>query len=109
MLRFPTRFPAVAAFVILSIALSAQAQSPAPANPNPPPPTKLGPAADVQRGYAGLKANILKAADKMPTENYSYRPTPDVRTFARVVNHVSEAQLRSCGTINGTAPEARYQ
>jgi uncharacterized damage-inducible protein DinB len=60
----------------------------------------------VQRGYAGLKANILKAADKMPAENYSFRPTPEVRTFARVVNHVTEAQLHSCGAINGTAPAA---
>src|SRR5271165_3894901 len=104
--RFPTRGSAVAAFVVLSTALSAQTQSPAPAATAPPPPVKLGPAADVQRGYAGLKANILKAADKMPAENYSYRPTPDIRTFARVVNHVTEAQLRICGTLNGTAAEA---
>jgi uncharacterized damage-inducible protein DinB len=60
----------------------------------------------VQRGYAGLKANILKAADKMPAENYSYRPTPEVRTFARVVNHVTEAQFHSCGAINGTPTAA---
>jgi len=26
--------------------------------------------------------------------------------FARVVNHVTEAQLRICGTLNGTAPDA---
>ncbi len=58
------------------------------------------------RGYNGLKANILKAADKMPAENYSFRPTPEVRTFARVVNHVTEAQLHSCGAINGTAVAA---
>jgi hypothetical protein len=108
MLRFPIIFPAVAAFVILSSGLSAQTQPPAPTAAPPQPPVKLGPAADAQRGYAGLKANILKAADKMPAENYSYRPTPEIRTFARVLNHVTEAQLRSCGTINGTAPEARY-
>ncbi len=97
------RYPATAAFVILSVALAA-AQAPAPATP--PPPIKLGPAADVQRSYNGLKANILKAADKMPAESYSFRPTPDIRTFARVVNHISEAQLRYCGTINGTASDA---
>jgi len=67
---------------------------------------KLSAPADVQRGYNGLKANILKAAEEMPAENYSFRPTPDIRTFARVVNHVSEAQLRYCGTLNGTAPDA---
>jgi len=63
-----------------------------------------GPAAEVQRNYAGVKANILKSADKMPAELYSYKPEPDIRTFARVVNHVTEAQLHSCGAANGTAP-----
>ncbi len=62
-----------------------------------------GPAAEVQRSYAGTKANILKAADKMPAEDFQFKPTPDVRTFARVLNHVTEAQLHSCGAINGTA------
>jgi DinB superfamily len=62
-----------------------------------------GPAAEVQRGYQTLKANILKAADKMPVDDYQFMPTPDVRTFARVVNHVTEAQFRSCGAVNHTA------
>jgi len=75
--------------------------------PTPPAPQTFSAAADAQRSYAALKTNILKAADKMPAENYSFRPTPDVRTFARVVNHVTEAQLRSCGTVNETAPAAR--
>jgi uncharacterized damage-inducible protein DinB len=61
-----------------------------------------GPAAEAQRGYAALKANILKAADKMPGGEFGYKPTPEVRTFARVVNHVTEAQARSCGVVNGT-------
>ena len=65
-----------------------------------------GPAAEVQRGYAGVKANILKSADKMPAEGYSFKPTPDVRTYARVLNHVTEAQLHSCGAANGTAMSA---
>lgn len=65
-----------------------------------------GAVADVQHSYAGLKGNILKAADKMPAELFSFRPTPEVRTFARVVNHVSEAQLRACGALNGTAVDA---
>ena len=62
-----------------------------------------GPAAEAQRGYAGLKANILKAADRMPAGDYGYKPTPEVRTFGRVVNHITEAQSRSCGAVNGTA------
>lgn len=59
--------------------------------------------AEVQGRYEPMKKFILKAADTMPAENYSYKPTPDIRTFARVVNHVTEAQNRSCGALNGTA------
>jgi hypothetical protein len=66
-----------------------------------------GPAAEVQRAYAGVKANILKSADKMPAADYSYKPTPDVRTYARVLNHVTEAQLGSCGAANHTPADAR--
>lgn len=104
--RYLSSYAIVAALAILSSAATVFAQTatspaapPAPATPSTPP-------ADVLRGYNGLKANILKAADKMPAENYSFRPTPEVRTFARVVNHVTEAQLHSCGAINGTAPAA---
>jgi uncharacterized damage-inducible protein DinB len=65
-----------------------------------------GPAAEVQHSYAGLKGNVLKAADKMPAEDYQFKPTPEVRTFARVVNHITEAQLHSCGAVNHTAMDA---
>jgi DinB superfamily len=67
-------------------------------------PTAAGPAGEVQRAYAGQMNNILKAAEKMPADQYQYKPTPEVRTFARVVNHVTEAQTRSCGTANHVAP-----
>jgi hypothetical protein len=40
---------------------------------------QTGPAAEVQRSYAGLKANILKAADKMPAGDYQFKPAPEVR------------------------------
>ncbi len=65
-----------------------------------------GPAAEVQRSYAAVKANILKAADRMPAEDYQFKPTPDIRSYARVVNHVTEAQLHSCGAVNHTAADA---
>jgi hypothetical protein len=67
-------------------------------------PVATGPAAEVQRAYAGQMNNILKAAEKMPADQYQYKPTPEVRAFARVVNHVTEAQARSCGVANHTAP-----
>jgi uncharacterized damage-inducible protein DinB len=100
------RYPAVAMLILSGTLAVAQAPSTAPAAASqapPPKPITLTAAADVQRAYNGQKGNILKAADKMPAENYSFRPTPDIRTFARVVNHVTEAQQHICGTLNGTA------
>ena len=44
-----------------------------------------GPAAEVQRSYATVKENSLKSADRMPAADYTYKPVPDVRTYARVL------------------------
>ncbi len=63
-------------------------------------------ASEVQGAYARVKPNILKAAEKMPAEDYGYKPTPDIRTFARVVNHVIEAQNHICGAANHVDPSA---
>jgi hypothetical protein len=85
--------------VVAGLMISGVAIGQAPAAPAGP----SGPAAEVQRSYAAQKGNILKSADKMPAADYQFKPTPDVRTYARVVNHVTEAQLKTCGAINHTA------
>ncbi len=63
-------------------------------------------ASELQGNYARLKVNILKAADKMPPADYSFKPTPDIRTYARVVNHVTEAQLHICGAADNVDASA---
>lgn len=63
-------------------------------------------ASELQAAYARVKPNIVKAAEKMPPEDYAYKPTPDIRTFARVVNHVTEAQFHICGAANHVDPSA---
>ena len=83
---------ALAAAVLALTSSAALAQ--APAQPS-------GPAAEAVAAYNRVKPNILKAADKMPADAYSYKPTPDIRAFGRVVNHVTEAQMRVCSVLNG--------
>ncbi len=73
----------------------------------PAAPVASGPAAEAQRSYAATRKNILKSAEEMPAENYSYKPEPDIRTYARVLNHVAEAQFRSCGVANGVKDFAK--
>ncbi len=81
---------AAAAVWFAAVACGAQA----PAAP-------VGPAAEVQASYNRLKPNVIKAAEKMPDADYQFKPTPDIRTYARIVNHVTEAQQRICSTMNG--------
>jgi hypothetical protein len=90
----------VAGMMVSSLAISGNAFGQAPAAGVPAPVT--GPAGEVQRSYAAQKLNVIKAAEKMPADQYQFKATPEVRTFARVVNHITEAQVRSCGTVNGT-------
>ncbi len=84
---------------LVAILATAAAFAQAPAAPS-------GPAAEVQHSYAAVKANILKSADRMPAGDFQYKPTPDIRTYARVLNHITEAQLHMCGALNHTAPDA---
>src|SRR5260221_12951948 len=91
--------------VVLSGVVSGVALAQAPMAPPPVP----GPAGEVQRSYAAQKDNLLKTAEIMPADLYQYKPTPEVRTFARMVNHVTEAQVRACGEVNGTPPAERMK
>lgn len=58
---------------------------------------------EVRGNYMGVKKNILKAAEKMPESDYSFKPTPDVRSFGQLVDHVAEVQSLICGIVSGAA------
>ncbi len=57
--------------------------------------------AEVKWMYGVIKNNLLKLAEKMPAENYSFRPTPDVETFARRVAHIADANMSVCTGLQG--------
>jgi len=42
------------------------------------------------------KNNVLKAAEKMPEASYSFKPTPEVRSFGEIVGHVADANYAFC-------------
>jgi uncharacterized damage-inducible protein DinB len=85
---------ALVVFGLMASSAACVAQAPA-AGP-------VGPAAEVQAAYNRLKPNVLKAAEKMPDADFQYKPTADIRTFARILNHVTEAQFHVCSALNGT-------
>lgn len=51
--------------------------------------------------YNIVKNNLVKAAEKMPEENYAFKPAPEVRSFGQLVGHVADAQYSFCSAALG--------
>src|ERR1700753_3025842 len=79
-------------------------QDKAPAASAPP----ANPITISEKGvYSFISGAVVKAAEKMPEENYSYKPTPDVRTFGQLVGHIADAQFSFCGLAAGEQPSTK--
>jgi len=61
----------------------------------------VGTAAALQRNYAQLTNNITSSAEKLSDADYSFKPTPDIRTFGQLWAHVADAQFGQCSGIKG--------
>src|SRR6266852_4486958 len=57
--------------------------------------------AEASQVYASVKNDILKSAEKMPEENYGFKPAPRVRTFGQILGHVAEEQYFFCSSVKG--------
>lgn len=52
-------------------------------------------------GYSQMKTIILASAEKMPAENFSYKPTPEIRSYGELFAHVAQSQNGLCGALSG--------
>jgi uncharacterized damage-inducible protein DinB len=48
-----------------------------------------------------VKAILLRSAEKMPEENYNFKPTDAVRSFGQIVGHVADSQYTFCSRVLG--------
>lgn len=64
--------------------------------------------ATVRKTFDEYSKNVIGAAEVMPAEKYSYRPSPDVRTFGATIAHVAEVNYLVCGKLL-TVPPAQAQ
>ncbi len=62
--------------------------------------------ADAKQVFSAVKNNIVKAAEKMPEDGYSFKPSPDIRTFGELMAHIADAQTRICSSASGDAKTA---
>jgi len=51
--------------------------------------------------YGGLRHILLRSAEKMPEENYSFRPTDAVRNYGQILGHVVDVQYSFCSAVRG--------
>jgi uncharacterized damage-inducible protein DinB len=61
------------------------------------------PAASAKAMHATIRRNLAEAADVMPAEDFGFKPTPDVRSFAQLVGHVINANFFFCSQAKGAA------
>lgn len=82
--------------MLLAVAASATAQQ------SPEKSSGANPAvAGVQRMYSMAKGYVVKAAEQVPEEKYSFQPTKEVRTFGQIVAHIVDAQVTVCSAAKG--------
>ena len=56
--------------------------------------------ADMKTAYTNNKNNLIKAAEKMPEEAYSFKPTPEMQTFGERIAHIAN-QMGTCSSLTG--------
>jgi hypothetical protein len=84
-----TRFSLMLSGLLAAVTLPAQTANPL--------------SSEAKQAYTGIKNNLVKMAEKMPEENYSFKATPDIRSFGQLIGHVADSQLRNCSAVNGAA------
>src|SRR5208283_945035 len=55
------------------------------------------------RRSLGHESPMVAAADSMPAEKYSFKPTPEMNSFGHVVMHIAQSNYFLCAKISGQA------
>jgi len=51
---------------------------------------------DVKKGFAEVNDWVVKAAEMVPADKYSYKPTDTVRTFGQLIAHITDSYNYFC-------------
>ena len=57
--------------------------------------------AAVKPLYENVKGWVLRSAEAMPAEHFSFKPVDGVRTYAQLLGHVANANFMFCATAKG--------
>ena len=57
----------------------------------------------VKAGVARYQKNMVAAAEAMPAEKYSFKPSPEMNTFGHLTMHITQSNYTFCSKISGQA------
>src|SRR5262245_27287597 len=60
--------------------------------------------ANAKIQFGALTGFVIRSAEKVPDDLYSFRATPDVRSMAELFGHVADALFSMCSTAAGAKP-----
>ena len=92
---------ACAALAAASLTVSLSAQTPPAQQPAQPPPPLPGLVTEVKNAYTAVQNNIVKSAEQFPADKLTWQPTPAVRSWARLIGHITDDNNFSCWALAG--------
>jgi len=57
--------------------------------------------ANLKASWNNAKGLLERMAEKMPEENYSFKPTPEMQSFGQRLGHVIAFNMRGCAQVKG--------
>ena len=94
---------AAVAAASLFVTISAQTPQPQATVAQQPPPPLPGLVTEVKNIYTGVQNNIVKSVEQFPADKLTWQPTPAVRSWARLIGHITDDNNGACWMLAGDA------
>jgi uncharacterized damage-inducible protein DinB len=59
----------------------------------------------IKARYDNIKRDVVEAAEAVPEAEYTFKPTPQVRSFGEIIGHIADTQNYFCAVAAGSNPE----
>lgn len=61
---------------------------------------------EARQSWGRTMSNVVNAAEKMPEENYSFKPAPESQSFRDLIAHTADSAMGACSGFNGERKSA---
>ena len=61
---------------------------------------------EAQQAWNRTIGNVVATAEKMPEDNYAFKPTPESMSFKDLIAHTADSAMGACSALNGERKNA---